>query len=47
METNKKSQDTNIQITWSNSNQEEIKDVTNSVSTDSANSVSTRHEVRK
>ena len=33
-------QDTNIQITWSNSNQEEIKDVTNSVSTDSANSVS-------
>ena len=25
-------QDTNIQITWSNSNQEEIKDVTNSVS---------------
>ena len=33
-------QDTNIQITWSNSDQEEIKDVTNSVSTDSANSVS-------
>ena len=33
-------QDTNIQITWSNSDQEEIKEVTNSVSTDSANSVS-------
>ena len=33
-------QDTNIQITWSNSDQEEIKDVTNSVSTDSANNVS-------
>ena len=33
-------QDTNIQITWSNSNQENYKDVTNSVSRDSANSVS-------
>ena len=33
-------QDTNIQITWSNQDQENYKDVTNSVSTDSANSVS-------
>ena len=33
-------QDTNIQITWSNTNQENYKDVTNSVSSDSANSVS-------
>ena len=33
-------QDTNIQITWSNSNQEEIKDVTNSVNKYSANKVS-------
>ena len=33
-------QDTNIQITWSNSNQENYKDVTNSVSQEAANSVS-------
>ena len=33
-------QDTNIQITWSNSNQENYKDVTNSVSTEAANNVS-------
>ena len=33
-------QDTNIQITWSNSNQENYKDVTNSVSRDSTNKVS-------
>ena len=33
-------QDTNIQITRSNSNQEEIKDVTNSVSPEAANKVS-------
>jgi len=33
-------QDTNIQITWSNTDQENYKDVTNSVSSDSANSVS-------
>ena len=33
-------QDTNIQITWSNTNQENYKDVTNSVSRDIANSVS-------
>jgi len=33
-------QDTNIQITWSNSNQENYKDVTNSVSRGSANKVS-------
>ena len=33
-------QDTNIQITWSNTNQENYKDVTNSVSRDSTNKVS-------
>ena len=33
-------QDTNIQITWSNQDQENYKDVTNSVSRDSTNSVS-------
>ena len=33
-------QDTNIQITWSNTDQENYKDVTNSVSRDSTNSVS-------
>lgn len=33
-------QDTNIQITWSNSDQENYKDVTNSVSTEAANKVS-------
>ena len=33
-------QDTNIQITWSNTNQENYKDVTNSVSPEAANSVS-------
>ena len=33
-------QDTNIQITWSNQDQENYKDVTNSVSTEAANSVS-------
>jgi len=33
-------QDTNIQITWSNSNQENYKDVTNSVSQEAANKVS-------
>ena len=33
-------QDTNIQITWSNTNQENYKDVTNSVSPDAANKVS-------
>lgn len=33
-------QDTNIQITWSNSDQEDFKDVTNSVSTEAANKVS-------
>ena len=33
-------QDTNIQITWSNSDQEEIKDVTNSVSREATNKVS-------
>ena len=33
-------QDTNIQITWSNSNQENYKDVTNSVSREAANNVS-------
>ena len=33
-------QDTNIQITWSNSDQEEIKNVTNSVSPEATNKVS-------
>jgi len=33
-------QDTNIQITWSNQDQENYKDVTNSVSRDSTNKVS-------
>ena len=33
-------QDTNIQITWSNTDQENYKDVTNSVSRDSTNKVS-------
>lgn len=33
-------QDTNIQITWSNQDQENYKDVTNSVSQDSTNKVS-------
>jgi len=33
-------QDTNIQITWSNQEQDNYKDVTNSVSRDSTNSVS-------
>ena len=33
-------QDTNIQITWSNTDQENYKDVTNSVSPEAANSVS-------
>ena len=33
-------QDTNIQITWSNTDQENYKDVTNSVSPDAANKVS-------
>ena len=33
-------QDTNIQITWSNTNQENYKDVTNSVSPEATNSVS-------
>ena len=33
-------QDTNIQITWSNQDQENYKDVTNSVSTEAANKVS-------
>ena len=33
-------QDTNIQITWSNQDQENYKDVTNSVSTEAANNVS-------
>jgi len=33
-------QDTNIQITWSNQDQENYKDVTNTVSTEAANKVS-------
>ena len=33
-------QDTNIQITWSNSDQEEIKNVTNTVSPEATNKVS-------